>query len=178
MAATQSPPTIVICLGSFHTPEHYQPLVSTLEGRGFEVKCPILPTNAVSDVSADDTSNAVFDALPPTQGWPDGYSDAKVVKHEIEKLAGEGKKILLVGHSYGGWLATESATPELQYQARTKEGKGGGVVGIFYVSGYILPKGQSIDSFFSPNGDATPPPPFVTLHVSRIGGRKQGTDRN
>ncbi|KAL9119005.1 MAG: hypothetical protein Q9187_004439 [Circinaria calcarea] len=163
--ATQSQPTIVICSGSFHKPEHYQPLASILEGRGFEVKCPILPTNAVSGVSADDISNPEFDAPPPTQGWPDGYSDAEVVRREIEKLADQGKKILLVGHSYGGWLATESAIPELQHQARTKEGKEGGVVGIFYVSGYILPKGQSIDSFFSPQGDATPPPPFVMLHA-------------
>ncbi|MCJ1238423.1 hypothetical protein MMC14_006412 [Varicellaria rhodocarpa] len=62
------------------------------------------------------------------------------------------------------WVSTENATPELRFSARAKEGKSGGVFGIFYISGYILPVGQSIHSFFYPQGDSTPLSPFVTLH--------------
>ena len=66
------------------------------------------------------------------------------------------------------WVSTENATPELRFSARAKEGKSGGVFGIFYISGYILPVGQSIHSFFYPQGDSTPLSPFVTLHVSEV----------
>ena len=121
---------------------------------------------AVSDISTDDTSNEGFNALPPPEGWPNGRTDVEVIRREISKLADKGKNVLLVGHGYGGWLATESASPELQQSTRLMEGKVGVVIGIFYISGYILPKGLSIESFFSPQGDASPPPPFATLHVS------------
>lgn len=122
----------------------------------------------ISDVSALDASNPEFQALAPPHGWADGYTDAEAIRQKVETLSDEGKQVILVGHSYGGWVATESATLDLHFRERSKNGRSGGIIGIFYISGYILPVGQSTDSFFSPQGDATPLPPFVKLGVSKV----------
>lgn len=161
---------IVLCCGSFHTPQHYGALVKALESKGLEVIVPALPTMNVSQASPQATSE--IDPHAPPSGWPTGYTDAEVIKAAIRKQADAGKKVILAGHSYGGWLATESATPELRLDARAAQGQSGGIIGIFYISGYVLPQGQSIDSFFSPQGDETPLPPFVRLHVSCIEKRR------
>ena len=73
--------------------------------------------------------------------------NAEVVRREVSKLADEGKSVLLIGHSYGGWLATQSANPELERQIRVQRGEEGGALGIFFISGHVLPNGQSIGSF-------------------------------
>ena len=115
--------------------------------------CPILPTSALSNVSADNISNLDFEAYPPMQEWLDGYSDVKFMQGVIRELADDSKNILLAVHSYGA-RSTESATSELRFSARAKEGRSGNVVGNFYFSDYILLTGQSIHSFFCPEGDA------------------------
>ena len=158
--------TFLVCAGSFHRSLHYQHFIEALHTKGFHAKYPVLPKSTVSDVSADDTINPEFDVYPPNHGWPNGHRDVKLMRHEIEKLSDKGKKVILVGRSYEGSLATEAAGPELQLQMRASQGKLGGTAGWFYVSGYMLPRGQSIDSFLSPDGDATTPPPSVKLQVS------------
>lgn len=157
---------VVIASGSFHQPAHYQPLIDILQTKNFEVFCPRLPTSAILNASAAEVSNPVFNELPPPEGWPNGYDDVKTIQAEAERLAESGKKVLLAGHSYGGWVVQQAAIPELQLQTRSQNGKEGGVVGIFFMSAVILPEGYSIDSYSSPQGDATPLPPYITLHVS------------
>lgn len=163
MSSTAFHPTILICTGSFHVPEHYENLAQRLRAQGFEVIIPALPTMAVSDVTPRDASR--INPTPPFGGWPNGFTDTDCIKSQLRKLVESGAHVLLVGHSYGGWVATESAVPELRAQTRKANRQKGGVIGIFYLSGYILPVGQSVDSFFSPQGDNTPPPSFVKLYV-------------
>lgn len=145
-------------------PEHYALLVGALEAQGFEISNPALPTMEVSAASPYDLTH--LDSRPPPAGWPNGFTDAEVIKAEIRTLVNAGRTVLLIGHSYGGWVATESAAPELRLRNRAAKGQTGGIVGIFFISGYVLPAGQSIHTFFSPQGDDSPLPPFVKLHVS------------
>lgn len=61
-----------------------------------------------------------------------------------------GRDVLLLGHSSGGWVATEVARPDLQAPARKARGLGGGVVGILYAGAFVIPVGESIHSFVQP----------------------------
>lgn len=165
-------PAIVLCVGSFHVPAHYNLLIAVLRKRGFTVICPRLPTMMVSEACPDNADDPAFDALPTDGTWPDGVSDAEVIREEIDGLVSKGLDVLLLGHSYGAWVATEAAESKLLRSTRTNKGATGGIIGMFYIAGYILPQGQSIHEFFSPQGDATPLPPFVTLHVSNKSQRR------
>ena len=158
---------IIIATGAWHLPIHYSPLEIALESRGFQVSTPTLPTMSVLNVSTYDPNNPIFDIAQPAEGWPNGYEDSNRTRQEIELASNHGYEVMLVAHSYGGWVATQAALPELQRDVRRRRGKRGGVVGIFYISGLILPEGHSINSYFSPQGDETPPPPFSMLHVSQ-----------
>lgn len=162
-----APISVVICTGSFHVSDHYLPFAETLHSKGIEAVCPLLPTNDVCNLSVEDPTNPAFDASPPPGGWANGYDDAKVVRNEVEKLLERGKDVLLVAHSYGGWVATEAAAPELQKKSRETQGHSTGVVGIFYAVANVLPKGHSLASFFVPKDqEPGPMPPYVSFHVS------------
>lgn len=77
----------------------------------------------------------------------------------------DGKKVVLIGHSSGGFTATAAAIPELQAKNRTSES--GGIIGIFYASGFLVPVGESVHTFFQPK-DGSPPviPPYCNFHAS------------
>jgi hypothetical protein len=76
----------------------------------------------------------------------------------------ESKSVILMGHSSGGFTATAAAVPELQAKNRKQ---GGGVVGIFYVCGFVVPVGESVHSFFQPKDGSEPViPPYNKFHVS------------
>jgi pimeloyl-ACP methyl ester carboxylesterase len=59
------------------------------------------------------------------------------------KLADEGRDLVVVGHSYGG-VVTSCAVEGLSKDARSKEGKTGGVIKVIYISAFALDKGQSM----------------------------------
>ncbi|KAK6068003.1 hypothetical protein SCUP234_11337 [Seiridium cupressi] len=67
----------------------------------------------------------------------------------------------MVGHSAGGWVATQAAGPELQAKTQNDQG---GIIGILYVGAFIIPIGESINSFFQPNDGHPVVPPFMTFH--------------
>lgn len=110
-----------------------------------------------------------FDLGPPASGYPMGDDDVDILlgllKRLIEK---ECKRVLLVAHSAGGWSATQAAIPELQAKTRSAEGLCGGIIGIFYYGAFIIPVGESINSFFQPKD--TPPvvPPWMKYHVRSL----------
>ena len=70
------------------------------------------------------------------------YADAAFIAQEIEKLADEGKDVILIGHSYGGVPLSES-TKGLGKEEREKEGKKGGVVRLGYLTALVPPVGTS-----------------------------------
>lgn len=84
----------------------------------------------------------------------------------LKPLVDQGKRIIVIGHSSGGWSATESAIPALQAKNH-KEGEGG-IIGILYMGAFIIPVGESIHSFFQPKDGPAVAPPFMEFHVGPL----------
>ena len=78
----------------------------------------------------------------------------------------EGKEVVLLGHSSGGFVATLVAQPELQAEVRKNQGTRGGIIGIFYASGFLIPVSESVHSFYQPKDGSEPVvPPYMVAHV-------------
>ncbi|KAJ6169077.1 hypothetical protein N7497_001920 [Penicillium chrysogenum] len=157
--------TVVVCHGSYHTPAPYQPLVDALTANGIETYCPQRPTS----MSATPTTRISIAGLPPG-GYPLPADDAAEVGLLLDKLIAQGKSVLLAGHSSGGWVAAEAAQYSRQAPVRAKEGKMGGVIGIFFIGAFIVPQGQSVHSFFQPPDGKVVVPPFMRFHKHGISG--------
>ena len=159
---------VVICHGSYHTPEPYQPFIKALKAQGIEAYCPQLPSSDLRQMNVGDISNPDYDKDPPLNGYPQPADDAKVL-HELlsQLIVNSGKHVLLVGHSAGAFNATMVAISELQAKTRKAKGALGGIIGLFYESGFMIPVGQSVYSFFQPkDGSEAVIPPYCQFHVS------------
>ncbi|RGP77717.1 hypothetical protein FLONG3_4176 [Fusarium longipes] len=117
--------TIVFAPGAWHTADCYDVVRKELQARGWETEAVDYPS---------------VGAEPPTKGLKE---DAAAVRATVEKLVGEGKKVMVVVHSYGGLVGAE-AVQGLGYKQRAQEGKAGGVVQLVYLSAFVMPKGNSI----------------------------------
>ena len=167
MAISTSNLAIVLCHGSYHTPAPYAPLLDAFKSRGIDAYCPQLPTADLAKLDVGDVNNPDFDRAPPVGGYPQGEEDAHVVLEVLKPLVEEGKNVLLIAHSAGGWVATEVARPELQAKSRAETGLSGGVIGIFYMGAFVIPVGESVNTFFQPKDGNFVTPPFMTFHVSQ-----------
>lgn len=159
---------VVICHGSYHTPKPFGPFLAALRAQGIEAYCPQLPTSDLTKLNVGDPSHPDYNRNPPPGGYPQPGDDTVIIGHLLSRLIeGEGKNVLLVGHSSGGGSATAAAVPELQARTRQTKNLSGGIVGIFYECGFLIPIGESVHSFFQPK-DGSPPvvPPYCQLHVS------------
>lgn len=157
---------VVICHGNYHTPEPYQPLVDALRSQGIEAVCPQLPTADLSRLNVGDVSNPDFDREAPVGGYPQGEEECEAVWEALKPLVERGKRVILLAHSAGGWVATEAARPEWQEKSRKAKGLTGGIIGILYTGAFIIPVGESIHSFFQPKEGPAVVPPFMQFHVS------------
>lgn len=118
-------PTFVLAPGAWHKETCYSPAQQLLESRGYPVEAVEYPS---------------VGAEPPTKGLTD---DANAVRAVLQRLADEGKEIVLVVHSYGG-LVGANAVEGLGYKQRAKEGKKGGVITFVYLTAFVVPKGKCI----------------------------------
>ena len=139
---------VVVCHGSYHTPKPYRPFLDALKDNGIEVYCPQLPTSDLEKLNVGDVSNPDYDRDPPPGDYPQPADDTKVILELLRQLIEDGKSVLLIGHSSGGFTVTASAISELQAKSRKLQGAPGGIVGIFYVCGLLIPVGESVYSFF------------------------------
>ncbi|RAL17467.1 alpha/beta hydrolase [Aspergillus homomorphus CBS 101889] len=156
-------PAIVICHGSYHTPAPYEPFIEQLGFHGYEAYCPQRPTCDLSKLNVGDTSNPDFDRPPPPGGYPSDTEDVNVILELLDKLINqEGRQVLLVAHSSGGWVATQAAIPE--YHARPSEGKTAGIIGIFYYGAFLVPVGESVFSYLQPKDGTFFVPSFCRAH--------------
>lgn len=157
--------SVVICHGSYHTPEPYQPFLDALKSNGIDAYCPQLPSSDPTKLDVGDVTKPDFSRTPPTGGYPQPADDVKVINELLTQLIyKESKNVIVLGHSSGGFTATASAVPELQ--AKNREGHGG-IIGIFYACGFVIPVGESVHSFFQPkDGSAPVVPPYCVPHVS------------
>jgi alpha-beta hydrolase superfamily lysophospholipase len=159
---------VVISHGSWHTTEPYQPLVDALTEKGFEVYCPQRPTCDLSQLNVGNVNNPDFDRRAPPGGYPLASDDAAELGMLLDKLIAQGKSILLAGHSSGGWVAAEAAQRARQFPVRAREGKPGGIIGIFFIGAFVVPEGQSVHTFFQPPDGTVAVSPFMRFHVSRL----------
>ncbi|PYI03138.1 alpha/beta-hydrolase [Aspergillus sclerotiicarbonarius CBS 121057] len=166
MAANETPRfTVVICTGSYHTPAPFEPFRQALESNGFEAYCPQRPTCDLKRLNVGDINNPDFDLGPPPEGYPSELDDVQVIDQLLDKLINqESKQVLLLGHSSGGLVAAQAATPGLQYKSRQAKGQSGGVIGIFYVGAFVIPVGESVHTFFQPKEGPLVTPPFMRFH--------------
>lgn len=134
-------PTIVFIPGAWHTPEYYGQVIAILQTQGY-------PITTVS--------------LPSVGGLSTMLDDAAAIQCEVSRLADEGKKVILVMHSYGGIPGTESAKG-LAWRTRRAEERSGGIVHLVYLCAYLVKEGMSVSGMA--NGAEWPQ--FLKLEVSR-----------
>lgn len=118
-------PTIVFGPGAWHTPDCFDLVRNELASRGWSVEAIDYPS---------------VGAEPPTKSLSD---DARVVREALQRLADEGKPIVLVVHSYGG-LVGANAVEGLGYKQRAQQGKAGGVIMFVYLAAFVTPRGKCI----------------------------------
>lgn len=122
---TPEKPTLVFVPGAWHTPDVFDAVRASLKTSGYPSVALALPCNG---------------AEPPNKTLAD---DSNLVASEIEKLADEGKKVVVVAHSYGGIVCT-NAVEHLDYAERQKKGKAGGVIMLVYMCAFVLKQGTSL----------------------------------
>ncbi|KAJ9294966.1 hypothetical protein DTO271G3_6528 [Paecilomyces variotii] len=123
---TQKPVPVFIP-GAWHTPEYFTGVINKLKALGYETHALLLPSVG-------------------GEGIVTATDDADFIRKTTASLVEEGKDVLMVMHSYGGIPGTES-TKGLLKKERELEGKKGGIVGLVYMTAFLLPEGQSLGSF-------------------------------
>lgn len=130
-----SKPSILLIPGSFGLPEFYDPVVNAVAAKGYEIRALHYPSVGLK--------TGPREGAPPTM-----HEDAAFIAKETEKLADEGKDVILIAHSYGGVPATESAKG-LGKEERQKQGKKGGIVNLAYMTALVPAVGASAASLLA-----------------------------
>ena len=140
LETTDSKPVILMVQGSIMLPSVYKQLEDHLNSIGYSTVHPVLP-------SCDER---LGDEVP----LKSLIDDALAIRLElIRQIEYEGKKVVMVMHSYGGIVGTEALREEYSFSHREKQGLAGGVIHQFCFSAFMLQAGQSVLSTFgeSPN---------------------------
>ena len=158
-----------MCHGSYHTPEPYQPFIEALGAQGITAQCPQLPASDLTKLNVGDPQHPDYDSPPPQQGYPQPTEDAVVLERNLKVLIDQGKYVVVLGHSSGGFVAAYITKPDLQAKVRKSEGKTGGIIGIFFECAFLIPPNESIHTFFQPRDGSTPViPPWTVVYVSSV----------
>lgn len=141
-------PIIVIVPGAYHRPVHYRKIAEPLSSQGYEVLSFDL---AVCGESVD-----------PNLSFSD---DAAVIKEHLLPLLDEGKKAVVVSHSYGS-LPVSALIDGQTVAERADKGLKGGISAVINIAGFAFPvPGKSIMG----NEQNPPPPPY---HIWKVSQRK------
>ncbi|KAJ5611955.1 hypothetical protein N7528_009060 [Penicillium herquei] len=119
------PPVFVFIPGAWHRPECFDRIRTLLTERGYD-------SEAVTTLSVD--------AASPNIGL---HADIDLTKDIIRRLVCQGRRVVVVCHSYSG-LVGASAVEGLGYAQRSKMSLSGGVVMVVWISAFVALKGQSI----------------------------------
>jgi pimeloyl-ACP methyl ester carboxylesterase len=129
---TSTKPTILVIPGSFSKAYFYDELGNNIKALGYPYEVSDLPT-----------ASRVAPASAATL-----YDDAEHFAKVIDKLTSDGKNVVVVPHSYGGMVGTET----VKGFTSSQPGKGK-VIGIAYLTAIVPPVGQSIGSLMASNPD-------------------------
>ncbi|KAH9896243.1 Alpha/beta hydrolase fold-1 [Xylariomycetidae sp. FL2044] len=116
-------PSFLIVPGALGPADIYDRIVDLVTAKGYEIRALQLP----SVKSRTETRQR----SPPTM-----YADVALIATEATALADDGKDVVIIGHSYGGQPATESVRG-LTKEARSKEGKKGGIIRLAYMAALV-----------------------------------------
>lgn len=141
---TSSKPVIAIVPGSFSNASSYYALVDKIQGLGYEAFVNNLPSAS----------------RHPPEEPASLQDDAGFFRSIFERLADQGKDVVVVMHSYGGLVGSE-AVKGVAKADRQASGKPGGVVKLVYVTATVLPVGASMKS---ESGD----PPSGLLEIDKV----------
>ncbi|KAJ3526334.1 hypothetical protein NM208_g11242 [Fusarium decemcellulare] len=142
-----SKPTILLVSGAAHTPKHFEPLMHLLESSGYAVHNPRLPSNAI---------------YPPENSH---YRDIDVAREIAEQLAHQGKRIIVLMHSYGGIVGTNGLAG-LGLEERARKGLNGGIEWLAYMAAIVPAKGEMASDTAALGGG-----PGITLNTTIIDNR-------
>lgn len=125
-----SKPSIILVPGSFALPEFYDETVNAVAQKGYDIRALHLPSVGAA------TGQGREGPLPTMN------DDAAFIAKEVEKVADQGKQVVLFAHSYGGVPVTQSLRG-LSVKDRQKQGKPGGVVALGYLTCLVPAVGQT-----------------------------------
>ncbi|PWY88874.1 alpha/beta-hydrolase [Aspergillus sclerotioniger CBS 115572] len=157
--SSQSPPTIVLVHGAWHTPTAYQPFISALKAQGFTVHAPLLPSSAQSLNPSQSQHQDKPASLP---------EDIACIRNLISTLANQGHRILPLFHSYGGVVGTDAITRDLTLPDRQSRGLPGGVIHLVYICAYMLLPGGSVVKTIQEGGVENPAETIVDVGDDRF----------
>ncbi|KAG6999537.1 hypothetical protein G7Y79_00034g069600 [Physcia stellaris] len=122
---TDIKPTILIVPGGWHSASVYSHFAAQLESLGYPTTTTSLPSvNSKSPQTATCTE------------------DSKALRKELLALIDtEEKDVVILAHSYGGVPAGGAAHG---LSKTTRDGKKGGVLGLIYMSAFVVPEGISL----------------------------------
>ena len=141
-------PSILLVPGSFGLPEFYEPVFELVRAKGYDIQ-------GLHKPSVGPSAGQPRPGPPPTM-----YDDAAHIANAAEKLADEGKDVIVVAHSYGGVPASQS-TKGLSKGERRQAGKPGGIVNLAYLTCLVPALGQSAKDVLA----TVPPEQTVELKV-------------
>ncbi|KAL2833798.1 Alpha/beta hydrolase fold-1 [Aspergillus cavernicola] len=114
-------PIIFVIPGAYHRPFHYRKIVDPLRAQGYEVIC------LDHVVCGDDVDpEATF------------FDDAANIQEKLIPLLDEGRKAIIVSHSYGS-LPTTAVVEGQTMAERSGRGLKGGIVGVINIAGFTFP---------------------------------------
>lgn len=120
-------PTILLVPGAWHTPAHYSTLLKLFESSSYPTTSSALPSVTSSTPLAVTVSTDI-----------DFVRDTLILP-----LLDAGKDVIVLSHSYGGFVGG-AAAKGLSKSERAAEGKEGGVVGLIFVAAFLGKEGQDL----------------------------------
>ena len=131
-------PTVLIIPGAFHRTSSFNTLIPHLDALGFSTAVAAYPS-----LNPQDPTSATLAA-----------DVASIREKHLQPLIDtQGKDIILLLHSFGGVVGGGAATGYSKSE-RLSQGKAGGIIGLMYIAGNIVPEGQSVLDLF---GGVYPP---------------------
>ncbi|KIL85327.1 hypothetical protein FAVG1_11282 [Fusarium avenaceum] len=128
MSTKPEKPVIAIVQGAWHRASHYKAFADSLTNKGFTV---IQPDN----VTAGD---------PEKIKGKTHLDDVKSIHTALKPSLDEGKRIILICHSYGG-IPGSAAVEDYQVHEREEKGLSGGISHVIFVTSFAFPvKGLSL----------------------------------
>ncbi|KAH8170402.1 alpha/beta hydrolase family protein [Sarocladium implicatum] len=119
-------PEVLIIAGGWHTPESYAKLTNAFKNEGYEVHCP--------------RHQSVTSVRPPVAGLAE---DSANLRAFVEELLQSGKRMVVIAHSYGGMVASNSLYGQ-SVDSRAARGLSGGIVRLIYMCAFALEEGKSM----------------------------------